>query len=89
VPPFLQSGERLLPARARPVDFCLYGFLPPPLTSPRVLVICVPWPLIGKVCNDRFMHKRLGSLVGEHQLAQPHGPLYCIIRIFNIDLHHD
>src|SRR3954465_5713516 len=31
------------PCRARPVPFCLYGFSPPPLTSPRVLVECVPW----------------------------------------------
>src|SRR5437764_6661767 len=30
------------PWRARPVPFCLYGFLPPPRTSPRVLTLCVP-----------------------------------------------
>src|SRR6202020_1669553 len=30
------------PCRARPVPFCRYGFLPPPRTSPRVLVECVP-----------------------------------------------
>src|SRR5207302_10655332 len=31
------------PCRARPVPFCRYGFLPPPATSPRVLVSAVPW----------------------------------------------
>src|SRR5581483_3021358 len=30
------------PARARPVPFWRHGFLPPPLTSPRVFVACVP-----------------------------------------------
>src|SRR5437763_2064400 len=30
------------PCRARPVPFCLYGFLPPPRTSPRVFALCVP-----------------------------------------------
>src|SRR5207247_4629642 len=40
-PPF-HSELRMLPARARPVPFCLHGFRPPPETSPRVLVECVP-----------------------------------------------
>ncbi len=35
-------GERVEPARAPPRPFCLYGFLPPPETSARVLVLCVP-----------------------------------------------
>jgi hypothetical protein len=30
------------PGPARPVPFCLQGFFPPPLTSPRVLVADVP-----------------------------------------------
>src|SRR2546423_63035 len=30
------------PCRARPVPFCLSGFLPPPRTSPRVFTLCVP-----------------------------------------------
>jgi len=42
VPPPAQSGERMLPARARPVPFCRQGFLPPPLTNPFVLVAAVP-----------------------------------------------
>jgi len=44
----LQIGERELPDLALPVDFCFHGFLPPPLTIPRVLVAWVPLPLIGK-----------------------------------------
>src|SRR5581483_11246917 len=31
------------PWRARPVPFWRYGFLPPPRTSPRFFVLCVPW----------------------------------------------
>ena len=32
----------MLPWRARPVPFCFHGFLPPPETSLRPLVSCVP-----------------------------------------------
>src|SRR5579862_1178202 len=42
MPPPVQIGERLEPARARPVPFWRHGFSPPPLTSPRVLVEAVP-----------------------------------------------
>jgi hypothetical protein len=42
VPPPDQIGERLDPARARPVPFCRQGFAPPPETIPRVLVAAVP-----------------------------------------------
>ena len=39
------DGETIIiePWRARPVPFGRYGFLPPPRTSPRVFVSCVPW----------------------------------------------
>src|SRR3954452_7553430 len=42
VPPPVQIGERLVPARARPVPFWRHGFAPPPETMPRVFVACVP-----------------------------------------------
>ena len=42
-PPPFQRGERLEPARARPVPFCFQGLRPPPLTSARVLVEAFPW----------------------------------------------
>src|SRR5688572_6907201 len=38
MPPPRQIGLRDEPKRARPVPFCFHGFLPPPLTRPRVLV---------------------------------------------------
>jgi len=41
-PPPLHNGERLEPARARPVPFCCQGFLPPPRTSLLVFVETVP-----------------------------------------------
>ena len=41
-PPPTHWGERIEPWRARPVPFWRHGFLPPPRTSPRVLVLCVP-----------------------------------------------
>src|SRR3954471_21828074 len=36
-------GERMEPARARPVPFWRQGLVPPPRTMPRVLVAAVPW----------------------------------------------
>ena len=41
-PPPTHWGERIEPWRARPVPFWRHGFLPPPETSPRVFVECVP-----------------------------------------------
>src|SRR5437870_6447581 len=42
VPPPAHNGERMLPARARPVRCCRHGSLPPPLTTPFVLAAAVP-----------------------------------------------
>src|SRR3954468_1809102 len=42
MPPPVHSGERDVPARARPVPFWRHGFAPPPRTLPRVSVACVP-----------------------------------------------
>src|SRR6202034_2819448 len=41
-PPPVQIGERLEPARARPVPFWRQGLAPPPETMPRVFVAAVP-----------------------------------------------
>src|SRR3989344_1842145 len=38
-PPPFHIGERDEPWRARPVPFCCQGFLPPPRTCPRSLVL--------------------------------------------------
>src|SRR6516164_5166392 len=46
--PWRHSELRMLPTRARPVPFCRHGFLPPPLTSPRLLVECVPRRRLAK-----------------------------------------
>src|SRR4051812_15915199 len=43
MPPPVQMGERIEPARARPVPFWRHGFAPPPRTLPRVSVEAVPW----------------------------------------------
>src|SRR4051794_41638509 len=43
MPPPVHSGERRVPARARPVPFWRHGLAPPPRTIPRVRVACVPW----------------------------------------------
>src|SRR5271157_2494945 len=40
----------MLPARALPVPFCRQGFLPPPLTSARLFVECVPRRWLAKYC---------------------------------------
>src|SRR5579862_6171752 len=42
VPPCRHIGERVEPARARPVPFCRHGLRPPPEMSPLVLVDAVP-----------------------------------------------
>src|ERR1700686_644534 len=42
MPPPVQIGERLEPARARPVPFWRQGLAPPPETRPRVFVAAVP-----------------------------------------------
>src|SRR3954447_8126713 len=42
MPPPVQCGARIDPARARPVPFWRHGLAPPPRTMPRVLVACVP-----------------------------------------------
>ncbi len=36
-------GARMVPCRALPWPFCGKGLRPPPRTSPRPLVLCVPW----------------------------------------------
>src|SRR5438874_9039052 len=41
-PPPTHCEARIDPCRARPVPFCLYGFLPPPDTSERFLTPTVP-----------------------------------------------
>src|SRR6056297_349812 len=42
-PPPTHCGARIEPCRARPVPFWRHGLRPPPRTSARVLVLCVPW----------------------------------------------
>ena len=50
MPPLRHSGFRISPTRARPVPFCLHGFLPLPETSARVLVLCVPDRWLARYC---------------------------------------
>src|ERR671923_2850884 len=42
MPPPANWGARIEPWRARPVPFWRYGFVPPPRTSARLRVECVP-----------------------------------------------
>ncbi len=48
VPPPRKTGERVEPARARPVPFCFHGFWLPPTTNPRVLVWWLPWRWLAR-----------------------------------------
>src|SRR5256714_15678745 len=43
MPPPAQIGERIDPARARPVPFWRHGLAPPPRTWARVRVAAEPW----------------------------------------------
>src|SRR4051812_33010280 len=54
MPPPVQIGERVEPARARPVPFWRHGLAPPPRTLPRVLVDAVP-------CRRAFSSARTDS----------------------------
>src|ERR1700740_26615 len=53
MPPPVHSGERLEPARARPVPFWRQGLALPPETSPRVRVAAVPLRLAA--CSARTL----------------------------------
>ena len=58
------------PWRARPVPFWRYGLLPPPRTSPRVFVSCVPRSAAGQLgghdlVQDGRVDRRGEQLVGE------------------------
>src|SRR5579862_7342695 len=46
-------GERLEPARARPVPFWRQGLAPPPETAPRVFVAAVP--RLRAACSARTL----------------------------------
>ena len=55
VPPPRQMGERLVPARARPVPFCLQGFLPPPRDLAAALGLRGPGPAFGQLIDYDLM----------------------------------
>ncbi len=52
-PPPVQIGERLEPARARPVPFWRHGLAPPPETIARVFVAAVP--RLRAACSARTL----------------------------------
>src|SRR4051794_30006619 len=54
MPPPANCGARIEPWRARPVPFWRNGLAPPPETSPRVRVACVP-------CRRAFSSARTDS----------------------------
>ena len=51
------------PWRARPVPFWRYGFLPPPRTSPRVFVSCVPWRAAASWATTTWCSSAMLALV--------------------------
>src|SRR5437660_2594257 len=53
MPPPVHTGERLEPARARPVPFWRHGLAPPPETAPRVFVAAVP--RLRAACSARTL----------------------------------
>src|SRR5436309_9151388 len=53
MPPPVHTGDRLEPARARPVPFWRQGLEPPPETIPRVFVAAVPRRRAA--CSDRTL----------------------------------
>ena len=65
-PPPTHCGARIEPCRARPVPFWRHGFLPPPRTSPRVLVECVPARMARQAGDDHLVHQRHADRRLEH-----------------------
>src|SRR2546421_3269833 len=62
MPPPAQIGERIDPARARPVPFWRHGLAPPPRTSARVRVAAEPWR--RALCSARTASCTSASLNG-------------------------
>jgi hypothetical protein len=60
VPPPTQIGDRILPARARPVPFCRQGFLPPPLTKPFDFVAALPVRRLASL-HDHGLVQEMGT----------------------------
>ena len=72
-PPPANCGARIEPWRARPVPFWRYGFLPPPLTSPRVLVACVPCRAAASLGHHDLVDQRHVDLGARRsRRAAPH-----------------
>ena len=78
-PPPTHCGERIEPWRARPVPFWRHGFLPPPRTSPRVFVECVPArsparPGDHHLVHQRHAHGRLEDVGARGRASRPSCP---------------
>ena len=53
-PPPLHKGLLMVPALALPVPFCLYGFLPPPLTSDLFFCFALPCLEVAKKLTTEY-----------------------------------
>ena len=63
MPPCVHCGALVEPCLARPVPFCLHGFLPPPETSERVRADCVPCLWFARYAlTISFMTETFGSI---------------------------
>ena len=61
-----------VPWRARPVPFWRHGFLPPPLTSPRVSVFGGAEAPAGQLADHGLVDERLVDRRAEERLGQVH-----------------
>ena len=85
-PPPRQCGARVEPWRARPVPFWRHGFLPPPATSPRVLVSWRALALVGQLGDDRLVDDGPVRLDAEHPLVQLELPTTSPRDVLYVDL---
>jgi len=65
-PPPRHSGEDVIPARARPVPFCLKGFLVECLTCSRSFWARVPWRALAWIGHHDLVNQVFVVLTTEH-----------------------
>ena len=75
-PPPVHCGERFEPCRARPVPFWRQGLRPPPETSPRVLVECVPRRIEAKPASTTWCIRGTLTLASNTSGARSRVPTF-------------
>ena len=87
-PPPTHCGERIEPWRARPVPFWRHGFFPPPETSPRVLVECVPARIPASPASTTWCISGTLTLDSNTSAGRSRGPTFLPCASRSVDRGH-